>query len=74
MTALEHFKSLYSIDDDLMLLFSQIIETKEFHKGDVIFEPGSYLKYIYFIESGLTRIFILKITEISHILFWSKYI
>lgn len=70
MTALEHFKSLYSIDDDLMLLFSQIIETKEFHKGDVIFEPGSYLKYIYFIESGLTRIFYFKNNrDITHSFF-----
>ena len=41
MTALEHFKTLYLIDDDLMLLFSQIIETKEFYKGDIIFEPDS---------------------------------
>lgn len=60
MTVLEHFKSLYAIDDDLMLLFSQIIETKEFYKNDIIFEPDSYLKYIYFIESGLTRIFYYK--------------
>jgi CRP-like cAMP-binding protein len=70
MTALEHFKSLYLIDDDLMLLFSQIIETKEFNKGDIIFEPESYLKYIYFVESGLTRIFYYKNNrDITHYFF-----
>lgn len=70
MTALEHFKTLYLIDDDLMLLFSQIIETKEFYKGDIIFEPDSYLKYIYFVESGLTRIFYYKNgKDITHYFF-----
>lgn len=70
MTALEHFKTLYLIDDDLMLLFSQIIETKEFQKGDIIFEPDSYLKYIYFVESGLTRIFYYKNgKDITHYFF-----
>ncbi|MDH5828130.1 Crp/Fnr family transcriptional regulator [Sphingobacterium sp. SG20118] len=70
MTVLEHFKSLYSIDDDLTFLFSQIIETKEFQKGDIIFEPDSYLKYIYFIETGLTRIFYYKNNkDITHYFF-----
>lgn len=70
MTALEHFKRLYAIDDDLILLFSRIIETKEFHKGDIIFEPDSYLKYIYFIESGMTRIFYYKNNrDITHYFF-----
>ncbi|UIR55349.1 Crp/Fnr family transcriptional regulator [Sphingobacterium sp. SRCM116780] len=70
MSVLAYFKSLYPIDDDLDLFFERIIEIKEFHKGDVIFEPGSYLKYIYFIETGMTRIFYYKNNkDITHYFF-----
>jgi CRP-like cAMP-binding protein len=60
MTLIEHFKNLYHIDEELEFFFESISETKEYGKGDLIFEPNSYLKHIYFIESGFTRVYYYK--------------
>lgn len=60
MTLIEHFKNLYHIDVDLQEFFQSISETKEYAKGEFIFEPNSYLKHIYFIESGFTRVYYYK--------------
>lgn len=70
MKLLDHFRKFYHIDDELEQKLDSIIETKEFNKGDVIFEPGTYLKYIYFIESGFTRIYYYKNKkDITHLFF-----
>lgn len=70
MTLIEHFKNLYNIDEDLEIFFDSISETKEYAKGDLIFEPNSYLKHIYFIESGFTRVFYYKNRkDITHYFF-----
>lgn len=70
MTLIEHLKSFYHIDDDLEIFFDSISETKEYAKGDFIFEPDSYLKHIYFIESGFTRVFYYKNTkDVTHYFF-----
>ena len=70
MKLLDHFRKFYHIDDELEQKLDSIIETKEFNKGDVIFEPGTYLKYIYFIESGFTRIYYYKNRkDITHLFF-----
>ncbi|WP_433896845.1 Crp/Fnr family transcriptional regulator [Sphingobacterium mizutaii] len=70
MTILKYFKELYHINDELEQFFDSIIEVKEYAKGEVIFEPDTYLKYIYFIESGFTRIYYYKNKrEITHYFF-----
>ncbi len=70
MTLLKYFKELYHINDELEQFFDSIIEIKEYAKGDVIFEPDTYLRYIYFIESGFTRIYYYKNKrEITHYFF-----
>lgn len=70
MTLIEHFKNLYNIDEEMEIFFDSISETKEYAKGDLIFEPNSYLKHIYFIESGFTRVFYYKNRkEITHYFF-----
>jgi len=70
MTILNYFKELYHINDELEQFFDSIIEVKEFAKGEVIFQPDSYLKYIYFIESGFTRIYYYKNRrDITHYFF-----
>ncbi len=70
MTLLEHFKNLYQIDEELEIFFDSISETKEYVKGDLIFEPNSYLKHIYFIESGFTRVYYHKNQkDITHYFF-----
>ena len=67
MTLIEHFKKLYPIDEEMELFLTQIMETKEYQKGDIIFEPESYLKHIYYIEEGFTRIFYFKNSkDITH--------
>lgn len=67
MTLIEHFKKLYPIDEAMEAFFSRLIETREYQKGDVIFEPDSYLKHIYYVESGFTRIFYFKnAKDITH--------
>lgn len=73
MKLIEHFRKYYQIDDELEQKLDMIIETKEFNKGDVIFEPGTYLKHIYFIEAGFTRIFYYKNKkDITHLFFGSN--
>jgi len=70
MKLLDHFRKFYHSDDEMEQKLDSIIETKEFNKGDVIFEPGTYLKYIYFIESGFTRIYYYKNRkDITHLFF-----
>ncbi len=60
MNLIEYLKEEYKIDEELEIFFDSITETKEYEKGDVVFEPGNYLKHIYFIESGFARIFYFK--------------
>lgn len=70
MDILTYFKELYHIDDELERFFDSHIEVKEFSKGDTIFEPDAYLKYIYFVESGFTRIYYYKNKrDITHYFF-----
>ncbi|MCT1532564.1 Crp/Fnr family transcriptional regulator [Sphingobacterium daejeonense] len=70
MTILSYFKEQYHISDEFEQFFDSIIEVKEYAKGDIIFEPGAYLKYIYFIESGFTRIYYYKNRrDITHYFF-----
>ena len=70
MTLIDYLKQEYRINEDLEIFFDSISETKTYQKGDVIFEPGSYLKHIYFIESGFTRIFYFKNRkDITHYFF-----
>jgi len=70
MTLLDYFRESYQINDELELFFDQHIELKEFQKGDIIFEPDSHLRYIYFIESGFTRIYYFKNgKDITHYFF-----
>ena len=70
MTLIEHFKTLYHVDDELELFFESISETREYAKGDLIFEPNSYLKHIYFIESGFKRVYYYKNRkDITHYFF-----
>ncbi|HLS38016.1 MAG TPA: Crp/Fnr family transcriptional regulator [Sphingobacterium bovisgrunnientis] len=70
MTLIEHFKNLYQIDDELEEFFDSISETREFAKGEFIFEPNSYLRHIYFVESGFTRVYYYKNRkDITHYFF-----
>jgi len=70
MTLLNYFRELYYINDELVQFFDSIAEVKEFQKGEIIFEPDAYLKYIYFIESGFTRIYYYKNRrDITHYFF-----
>lgn len=70
MTLLDYFRESYKINDELELFFDQHMELKEFQKGDIIFEPDSHLRYIYFIESGFTRIYYFKNgKDITHYFF-----
>ena len=67
MTLIELFKKLYPIDEAMEVFFTQIMETKEYQKGDIIFGPESYLKHIYYVEEGFTRIFYFKnAKDITH--------
>lgn len=70
MTLLDYFRESYQINDELELFFDQHMELKEFQKGDSIFEPDSHLRYIYYIESGFTRIYYFKNgKDITHYFF-----
>ncbi|MGJ1204510.1 Crp/Fnr family transcriptional regulator [Sphingobacterium lactis] len=70
MQLLDYFKELYHINDDLEQFFDSIMEVRDFAKGELIFEPGTYLKYFYFIESGFTRMYYYKNRrEITHYFF-----
>lgn len=70
MTLLDYFRESYQINDELELFFDQHMELKEFQKGDIIFEPDSHLRYIYFIDSGFTRIYYFKNgKDITHYFF-----
>lgn len=70
MAILQYFQERYQISDDLEQFFDSIIEIRDYAKGDVIFEPGTYLKNIYFVESGFTRIYYFKNRrDITHYFF-----
>lgn len=70
MQLISFLKSLHPINDELELFFDSISETKEYNKGDIIFNPGCYLKHIYFVETGFTRVFYFKETkDITHYFF-----
>lgn len=70
MTIIEHFKKHYHINTELEEFFNAIYHVKEYQKGDYIFEPNTYLKHIYFIESGFTRVFYTKNNkDITHYFF-----
>ncbi len=67
---LDFFSEYYHINDEVEQFFDQIMELKEYEKGDIIFEPDSHLRYIYFIESGFTRIYYYKNgKDITHYFF-----
>lgn len=70
MDFISYLDSLHCLDEELRLLFEQHSITKKFKKNDVIFKPGSYLKHVYFIESGITRAYYYKGSkEITHCFF-----
>lgn len=70
MTLVDYLRSLYQIDDDLAYFFQRHSITRDYAKGDVIFHPDSYLRYIYFVETGFTRVFYFKgKKEITHYFF-----
>ncbi|HUH34755.1 MAG TPA: Crp/Fnr family transcriptional regulator [Moheibacter sp.] len=70
MTVLDFLRTLYVVDDELEHIFNSLNTTKEFEKGDIIFKPGQYLRHIYFIESGFTRVYYHKGNkEITHCFF-----
>jgi CRP-like cAMP-binding protein len=67
---IDFLKNYYHIDEELEIFFGSISETKEFAKGDFIFEPNTYLKHIYFIESGFARVYYFKKgRDITHFFF-----
>lgn len=57
MRIIDYLKSLYPINDEIEFVFTTISETKQYDKGAIVFSPGSYLKHVYFVESGFTRIY-----------------
>lgn len=70
MTLLNYFKEKFHIDEEIEFFFDNILESKTFTKGENIFEIGSYLKYIYFIEDGFTRIYYYKNNrDVTHMFF-----
>lgn len=70
MNFIAYLQSLQYLDEDLNLLFEKYSFSKQFKKNDIIFEPGSYLKHIYFIESGFTRVYYYKgLKEVTHCFF-----
>lgn len=70
MTLVDYLRSFYQIDDDLADFFERHALTRDYAKGDIIFHPDSYLKYIYFVETGFTRVFYYKgKKEITHYFF-----
>lgn len=70
MNIINYLKRLYPISAELELFFIQCSETRTYAKGEVIFAPGSYLKHVYFVESGFTRIFYYKGTkDVTHYFF-----
>ena len=60
MAILQYFRERYQISDELEQFFDSITEIRAYAKGEVIFEPDAYLKNIYFVESGFTRIYYFK--------------
>lgn len=70
MKLINYFKELYPITDELEAFLDRVVVTKTFQKSEIIFEPGAYLRYIYFIEEGFTRIYYYKNKkEITHSFF-----
>lgn len=57
MALLAYFKRLYPVDFELEMTLDRLSESRQYSKGDIIFEPKNYLKHIYFVESGFTRVF-----------------
>lgn len=70
MAILEYFRERYRISDELERFFDSVMEIRDYAKGEVVFEPDSYLKNIYFVESGFTRIYYYKNRrDITHYFF-----
>ncbi|MGO1650653.1 MAG: Crp/Fnr family transcriptional regulator [Sphingobacterium sp.] len=70
MAILQYFRERYQISDELEQFFDSITEIRAYAKGEVIFEPDAYLKNIYFVESGFTRIYYFKNRrDITHYFF-----
>lgn len=70
MRIIDYLKSLYPINDEIEEFFTTVSETRYYNKGDIIFSPESYLKCVYFVESGFTRIYYNKGTkDVTHYFF-----
>lgn len=70
MAILQYFRERYQISDELEYFFDSITDIRDYEKGEVIFEPDAYLKNIYFVESGFTRIYYYKNRrDITHYFF-----
>ena len=70
MRIIDYLKSLYPINEDVELFFAQTAESRSYSKGDIIFSPDSYLRHVYFVESGFTRIYYNKGTrDVTHYFF-----
>lgn len=70
MKIINYLKALYPISDEVEFFFEKHSETRHYAKGEVIFAPDSYLKHVYFVENGFTRIFYYKGTrDITHYFF-----
>ncbi|MEN8138891.1 MAG: Crp/Fnr family transcriptional regulator [Bacteroidota bacterium] len=52
-----HIKSIANISSESEKEFSTAFKKKEYSKGESIFKQGEICKHIYFIESGLARMF-----------------
>lgn len=70
MQIIDYLKTLYPISDEIELLFEKTAERRDYNKGEVVFSPGSYLRHVYFVESGFTRIYYNKgKKDVTHFFF-----
>ncbi len=70
MTVSDYFGQHYSLNGTVTNFLNTAVKVKEYLKGELIFEPDQFLKHIYFIESGFTRVYYPKAgKEITHYFF-----
>ncbi len=60
MELINYIKSNITLSDDDVLFINSLTQTESYHKGDIIREPHSKSKVIYFIHKGYARNFYVK--------------
>ncbi|MCY4779555.1 Crp/Fnr family transcriptional regulator [Sphingobacterium sp. UT-1RO-CII-1] len=73
MQLIPYLKANFGLDDTVLQQFDMATSTKKFTRKQIVLETGHYSKNVFFVESGLVRLFYYKGgRDITHFFFGEK--